>query len=70
MLQADIKIIIKITSDKSVDYEDWLRSYILRQKLKYFVNLKRHDGMGLIIFGDRVNGKENEEGLGDSGRRA
>ena len=37
--------------------ENWLRSYVLRQKLKYFGHLKRHDGMGRIIMEGRVNGK-------------
>jgi len=37
--------------------ENWLRSYVLRQKLKYFGHLKRHDGMGWIILEGRVNGK-------------
>ena len=37
--------------------ENWLRSYVLRQKLKYFGHLKRHDGMGRIILEGRVNGK-------------
>ena len=30
---------------------------MLRQKLKYFGRLKRHDGMGKIILEGRVNGK-------------
>ena len=30
---------------------------MLRQKLKYFGHLKRHDGMGRIIMEGRVNGK-------------
>ena len=37
--------------------ENWIRSYALRQKLKYFGHLKRHDGMGRIILEGRVNGK-------------
>ena len=37
--------------------ENWLRSFVLRQKLKYFGHLKRHDGMGRIILEGRVNGK-------------
>ena len=30
--------------------ENWLRSYVLRQKLMYFGHLKRHDSMGWIIL--------------------
>ena len=37
--------------------ENCLRSYVLRQKLKYFWHLKRHDGMGRIILEGRVNEK-------------
>ena len=37
--------------------ENWLKSYVLRQKLKYFGHLRRHDGMGRIILEGRVNGK-------------
>ena len=37
--------------------ENWLRSYVLRERLKYFGHLKRHDGMGRIILEGKVNGK-------------
>jgi len=37
--------------------ENWIRSCVLRQKLKYFGHLKRHDGMERIILEGRVNGK-------------
>ena len=37
--------------------EHWLRSHVLRQKLKYFGHLTRHDGMGQVILESRVNGK-------------
>ena len=49
--------------------ENWHRRYVLIQKLKYFGRLKRHHGAERIILEGRVNGKGNEEGLGDSGRR-
>ena len=37
--------------------ENWLRTCVLRQKLKYFGHLKRHDEMGRIILEDMINGK-------------
>ena len=37
--------------------ENWLRSYVLRQKLKYFGHRKRQDGMGRIILEGRFIGK-------------
>ena len=45
--------------------ENWLRSCVLRQKLKYFGHLKRHEGSSwkAVLIG------KNEEGLEDSGRR-
>ena len=36
--------------------ENWLRSYVLRQKLKYFEHLERH-GISRIILHGGVNGK-------------
>ena len=36
---------------------NWLRSYVLKQKLKYFGLLRRHDGMGRITLEGSVNGK-------------
>ena len=42
---------------------------MLRQYLKYFGHLKRYDWMGGSSWKAGLMGKEDEEGIGDSGRR-